>query len=66
MNFRALSSCFSSFELTSLPYIKSKGTLGKYPKMSQKVNTEWRNVRLNCKHVVHRVSVHPNDTERRD
>jgi hypothetical protein len=27
--------------------------------MSQKENTEWRNVRLGCKHVVHRVYVHP-------
>jgi hypothetical protein len=27
--------------------------------MSQKVNTEWRNARLGCKHDVHRVYVHP-------
>jgi hypothetical protein len=27
--------------------------------MSEKANTEWRNVRLDCKHVVHRVYVHP-------
>jgi hypothetical protein len=27
--------------------------------MSRKVNIEWRNVRLSCKHVVHRVYIHP-------
>jgi hypothetical protein len=27
--------------------------------MSQKVNSEWMNVKLGCKHVVHRVYVHP-------
>jgi hypothetical protein len=27
--------------------------------MSQKANIEWMNVRLSCKHAVHRVFVHP-------
>jgi hypothetical protein len=27
--------------------------------MSQKVNYEWMNVNLSCKHVVHRVFFHP-------
>jgi hypothetical protein len=27
--------------------------------MSQKENIEWRNVRLGCNHVLHRVFVHP-------
>jgi len=26
--------------------------------MSQKKNTEWRNARLGCNYVVHRVSIH--------
>jgi hypothetical protein len=27
--------------------------------MSQKVNSEWMNVKFGCMHVVHRVFVHP-------
>jgi hypothetical protein len=27
--------------------------------MSQKVNSEWMNAKLGCKHAIHRVFVHP-------
>jgi hypothetical protein len=27
--------------------------------MSQKDNSEWRNIRIGCKHVVHKVYLHP-------
>ena len=59
MNLQALSSVCYSFTLSSFPYIKSRGTFVGTQNMSQKVNSEWMNVKFSCKHVVHRVSIHP-------